>query len=256
MTPGVPFPMSFDRRGSVALRSVRIANAVTIAPSPPMRKEDHQASHAGSAHRVRSGAGWYYSTPINTRLAHQSGDPLAPVPFPISLKNGVDAWHAIGRTRGGVDRADPLQQPCVSSAVSRRRPLEPSIVARRRHSEHARHGRDREAGLMRAHEPEDPDGRVPVSRARPEPPLLRGCRAPAEADAPRAGGGSARRRQRSWVPSPRGCPSCRPRSQPNCGSTERSARTHERGRRDRARIGPDRPSAGGTRAGTEHASWP
>ena len=40
-----------------------------------------------------------------------------------------------------------------------------SIVPGLRHAEHACNSRDREAGLVRAHEFEDPDGTAPVSRA-------------------------------------------------------------------------------------------
>ena len=44
-------------------------------------------------------------------------------------------------------------------------PLQPGIVTRLGHAEHACHRGNREAGLVRAHEPEEPDGSVPVSRA-------------------------------------------------------------------------------------------
>src|SRR3954447_14148849 len=53
----------------------------------------------------------------------------------------------------------------IRSGMRRGRATAPGIVAGLRHAEHACHQRDREAGLVRAHEPEDPDGITPVSRA-------------------------------------------------------------------------------------------
>ncbi len=44
-------------------------------------------------------------------------------------------------------------------------PLQPRVIARLGNAEHARHCGNRERGLVRAHEPEEPDGSVPVSRA-------------------------------------------------------------------------------------------
>ncbi len=64
-----------------------------------------------------------------------------------------------------MDSPHPLQQHRVSQGVGRREAVPPSIVACLRHAEHAGHGGDREDGLVRVHEPEDPDGTAPVSRA-------------------------------------------------------------------------------------------
>src|SRR6202035_4365470 len=58
-----------------------------------------------------------------------------------------------------------LQQGRVGRGAGGRWPLQPGIVARLGHAEHACHRGNREAGLVRAHEPEEPDGSVPVSRA-------------------------------------------------------------------------------------------
>ena len=43
--------------------------------------------------------------------------------------------------------------------------MSPSMITGLRHAEHARHCGDREDGLIRAHELEDPGGTAPVSRA-------------------------------------------------------------------------------------------
>lgn len=53
----------------------------------------------------------------------------------------------------------------ISNGMGRRRPVQPRVVARLGYVEHARHRGNREAGLVRAHEPEEPDGSVPASRA-------------------------------------------------------------------------------------------
>ena len=60
---------------------------------------------------------------------------------------------------------DALQQGRVGRGAGGRWPLQPGIVTRLGHAEHACHRGNREAGLVRAHEPEEPDGSVPVSRA-------------------------------------------------------------------------------------------
>src|SRR3954447_18730791 len=49
--------------------------------------------------------------------------------------------------------------------MGRRWPLPPGIVTRFGHTEHTCHRGNRERGLVRAHEPEELDGSVPVSRA-------------------------------------------------------------------------------------------
>src|SRR5438067_4889133 len=67
--------------------------------------------------------------------------------------------------RTGMHGLDTLQQGRVGRGAGGRWPLQPGIVTRLGHAEHACHRGNREAGLVRAHEPEEPDGSVPVSRA-------------------------------------------------------------------------------------------
>ena len=55
-----------------------------------------------------------------------------------------------------MDGPDPLQQPRLRDRMSGRRTMSPSVVAGLRHAEHACHCGDREDGLIRAHELEDP----------------------------------------------------------------------------------------------------
>ena len=82
-----------------------------------------------------------------------------------ALEIGVNTGCAVRLARTAVHGPDPLQQRRIGHRMARRRPLPPGIVTRLGHAEHARHGGNREAGLVRAHEPEEPDGSVPVSRA-------------------------------------------------------------------------------------------
>lgn len=98
-------------------------------------------------------------------LAHQPGYAFARVPLALFAQVGVDAWRAISLVRAEMDGADSLEQGCVRCPTRRGLPASPGIVSRLRHAEHACHGSDREVGLVRVHEPEDPDGRTPVSRA-------------------------------------------------------------------------------------------
>ena len=61
-------------------------------------------------------------------------------------------------------RPPPAPVPCVDDGVSRGRTVQPSVVASGGYAEHAGHGDNVDAGLVRTHEPEEPDGIVPVSR--------------------------------------------------------------------------------------------
>jgi len=64
-----------------------------------------------------------------------------------------------------MDRPDPLQQRRVGDGTSGRRLAPPSMKASLRHAEQACHHGNRKHRLVRAHELEDPDEIVPVSRA-------------------------------------------------------------------------------------------
>ena len=96
---------------------------------------------------------------------HQPRDPLAAMLLPISPQLRMHAWRSIRGARGGMDGPDPLQQRRVRDRMGGRRSMSPSMVTGLRYAEHARHCGDREDGLIRAHELEDPGGTAPVSRA-------------------------------------------------------------------------------------------
>ena len=98
-------------------------------------------------------------------FTHQAGNPLEPMLGPVSSKLSMDARCAIDIPGTGVHRPDLLQQGSVGLRMGRGRTVTPSVIARRGDAEHARHDGNRKYGLVRAHEPEDPDGIVPVSRA-------------------------------------------------------------------------------------------
>ena len=67
--------------------------------------------------------------------------------------------------RAEMDGADTLQQCGDGNRPRRWLSPDPGVVPALRHAEDAGHGGDREIGLVRAHEPEDPHGRTPVSCA-------------------------------------------------------------------------------------------
>ena len=182
---------------------------------------------------------------------HQARDALASVLRPARLQRGVHARCAVGFARAGVDGPHLLQQRGVDQGVGRRETVPPGVVARLRHAQCAGHGRNRECGLARAHEPEDPDGTAPwtaspsfppgerpadASRGRTRPPLERGCRAPhATACSRDAAGPTPRVRphQGPVSPPPGGPPAGRP-ARPSCGSPGPWARTR----------GPGQPGRG------------
>jgi hypothetical protein len=89
-------------------------------------------------------------------LRVRNRDPLAAMLLPISPQLRMHAWRSIRGARGGMDGPDPLQQRRVRDRMGGRRSMSPSMVTGLRHAEHARHCRDREDGLIRAHELEDP----------------------------------------------------------------------------------------------------
>ena len=99
------------------------------------------------------------------RGAHQSGNPLAAVAFTVRAELGMHTGRAIQVPRRGVDGPYARQQRGIGLRMGRWRVFTPSVIARRGDAEHTRHGGKREQGLVRAHEPEDPDDTAPVSRA-------------------------------------------------------------------------------------------
>ena len=107
--------------------------------------------------------------PDEAGLAHQPGDALAGMPLALLAQVGVTTRRAVGLPRAEMDGAAALQPGGLRHGVRRGLPAGPGVVPGLRHAERARHGSDREVGLIGAHEPEDPDGRTPVSRANHRP---------------------------------------------------------------------------------------
>src|SRR3954469_18064962 len=97
--------------------------------------------------------------------AHQPGNPLATVPLSGGPQLGMDTRCPIGLPRADVHRLDPGQQRFIRLGAGRGRAVTQSVIAGLRQAEQACHHGNREAGLFRAHEPEEPDGITPVSRA-------------------------------------------------------------------------------------------
>jgi hypothetical protein len=88
-----------------------------------------------------------------------------PTARPFGTQLGMNSRCTVGAARDGMDRVHSSEQPIIGDGACRREARTPSIVAGRRHAEHACHGGDGEEGLVRAHELEDPDGITAVSRA-------------------------------------------------------------------------------------------
>ena len=148
-----------------------------------------------------------------------------------------------------MDRPNPLQQRRIGDGVRRGRPPPPGVKAGLGRAEHARHHRDREEGLVRAHELEDPDGIAPVSRANQAAARERMSRSTRSCLFSRRSRASS---SRSATLNPSTFSSRRPSSWSACATQLRIAgttvRTPGKGRSDRARTGPDRPSGGETQA--------
>ena len=113
----------------------------------------------------------------------------------------------------------------------------PSVKPRLRHAEHARRHRDREGGLVRAHELEDPDGIVPASRANQAAARERISRVLSAAACSRGAAERVHhaRRQPIRAPSPPGDPPADPPARPSGRSIARWVRTRGRGQPDRDR---------------------
>ncbi len=84
---------------------------------------------------------------------------------PVRPQRGMHTRRSIRFARAGMNGPHPLQQRCVRQGVGRREAVTPGVVASLRHAKNTGHGGDREKGLVRAHEPKEPDGTAPVSRA-------------------------------------------------------------------------------------------
>ena len=193
-------------------------------------------------------------------LAHQPSDTLAAVTLAARAQGGMNTRHAVGLARAGVYRPDPLQQRGVGNRTIRWRSPQPRVVAGRRHAEHARHGRDREGGLVRAHEFEDPDGITPVSRANQAVARERMSRS-------RRSCLFSRRSRRSSSRSaaaepPRSSPASPPAGllrdrpgRPNCGSFATKVRTRAPGPSGHGPLGPAQSSDDETQGDMRDGSW-
>ena len=189
-------------------------------------------------------------------LPHQPRNPFAAVLLAMPLQFGMDAGRSIRLARAGVHRAHSLQQRRVSRGMDRRRAVNPGVVARLGHAEHARHGGKWEAGLVGAHEPEEPDGTAPVSRANQAAAFDKISRST------RSCLFSRRKRATHLVqtplnqrpPPPVGPLACRPQP-PTRRSTAQWAQTPGRDPREIVQHEPGQPSGGGTQANTADASW-
>ncbi len=98
---------------------------------------------------------------------NQSGRPLQPrdafvyVALPAGAQFSMHLRRGLGFALAGVQSPHPLQRRRIGERMRRRRPPVPGVVAGLRHAEHARHRRNWEGSLVRAHELEDPDGTTP-----------------------------------------------------------------------------------------------
>jgi hypothetical protein len=98
-------------------------------------------------------------------LAHQPGNPFPAVPLATLTQISMDARRPVSMARTDMDGPDALQQGRIGHGMARGGTVQPRVITRLGHAEHACHRGNREAGLVCAHEPEEPDGSVPVSRA-------------------------------------------------------------------------------------------
>ena len=185
------------------------------------------------------------------RLMHQTGDPLAAVPLSTPTQIGMDARRPVGLPRTGMHRLDALQQGRVGRGVGGRWPLQPCVIARLGHAEHACHCGNRERGLVRAHEPEEPDGTC-RSPERTRPRLLTECRAPAATACSHAEAGSTHhaRPPSDREPPPPDAPRFGQPGRPTHEWSGRSAQTRGQDRQDYGQHGRGRPSVGEIPANT------
>ena len=99
-------------------------------------------------------------------FADQPRDPFADVPFTPYPPIGVDARCAMGLARAGVNGPNPFQQCRVGTDMKGGRMMPPSEETSPRSAKHARRRGNREASVVRADEPQQPDDAAPVSRAK------------------------------------------------------------------------------------------
>ena len=184
-------------------------------------------------------------------LTHQTGDPFAAVPLSTPTQIGMDARRPVGLPRTGMHRLDALQQGRVGRGVGGRWPLQPRVIARLGHAEHACHCGNRERGLVRTHEPEEPEGSAPVSRANQAAAFDRISRSSRNCLFSRRSRSTHHARPRSDPePPPPGGPRFGQPGRPTREWSGRSAQTRGLDRQDYGQHGPGRPSVGEIPANT------
>jgi hypothetical protein len=224
-----------------------------------LRSTKSGAGRASLSRRVVGGPPRRWQAPTSPAARIRRAIRLRPCLSPPARRSAWTRGAPYVWRRAGVHGPDALQQRCVSDGMGGRRTTQPGVVARLGHAEHARHGGNREAGLVCAHEPEDPDGSVPwtaspsfppgerpadASPGQTRPRLLTRCPAPAGVGAPHGAGAPARRaRPRPGLaqPPPDGPPACRPRTtqariECDDGSNSRAKSSGDRPARTRSTI--------------------
>lgn len=147
-------------------------------PEPVRTLDDETALNEVGRHRctlAADGGGDEAATAHSTqaRRTHEASDALAPQPRPLVDELGVNPGHAVGPTRSSVDLVDAIEQDRVLGRAMDRRARPRRIVPARRHAEQPTHRPHGVHGLIRRHEPEEPDGIVPVSLANQAAALFR-----------------------------------------------------------------------------------
>jgi len=90
------------------------------------------------------------------RRFHQASDSLPTDSCSLLLQLCVNPRHAVGLSRQSMNRLDPLLKLFVLSGPHRHHPPPPRVVPAGGDFQHSAHRADREDGLVRAHEREDP----------------------------------------------------------------------------------------------------
>jgi hypothetical protein len=88
-------------------------------------------------------------------LAHQPGNPFPAVPLATLTQISMDARRPVSMARTDMDGPDALQQGRIGHGMARGGTVQPRVITRLGHAEHACHRGNREAGLVCAHEPEE-----------------------------------------------------------------------------------------------------
>ena len=130
-----------------------------------LRSTRSGAGRASWSRRVVTGPPCRWLAPTSPAWRISRAIRLRPCCSPRPCNSACTRGAPICLARTGVHRAHSLQQRRVGRGMGRWRAVNPGVVARLGHAEHARHGGNWEAGLVGAHEPEEPDGTAPVSRA-------------------------------------------------------------------------------------------